>query len=124
MVFCTLKYHNPTFEKKYDFFKLFCLLIIEFYFKKRNFKDNFSAKIEVSGWMNTNMAAASYHPRILSSKYGQTGNVKPLTANHSLSFTVTWPNLDLKVSNEAGWRARTTCNWENIVLVLGSEGLW
>ena len=123
-VFCTLKYHNPTFEKKYDFFKLFCLLNIEFYLKKRYVKDNLSAKIEVSGWMNTNMAAASYHPRILSSKYGQTGNVKPLTANHSLSFAVKWPNLGLKVSNEAGWRVRTTCNWENIVLGLGSEGLW
>ena len=49
--------------------------------------------------MNTNMAAASYHPRIVSPKYGQTGNVKPLTANcRSLSFAVEWPNLDLKVS--------------------------
>ena len=49
--------------------------------------------------MNTNVAAASYHPRILSPKYGQTGNVKPLTANRrSLSFAVKWPNLDLKVS--------------------------
>ena len=27
------------------------------------------------------MAAASYHPRILIPKYGQTDNVKPLTAN-------------------------------------------
>ena len=49
--------------------------------------------------MNTNVAAASYHPRILSPKYGQTGNVKPLTANRSLSFAVKWPILDLKVSN-------------------------
>ena len=49
--------------------------------------------------MNTNIAAASYHPRILSPKYGQTGNLKPLTANRrSLSFAVKWPNLDLKVS--------------------------
>ena len=49
--------------------------------------------------MNTNIAAASYHSRILSPKYGQTGNVKPLTANRrSLSFAVKWPNLDLKVS--------------------------
>ena len=46
----------------------------------------------------TNMAAASYHLRILSPKYGQMGNVKPLTANRSLSFAVKWPNLDLKVS--------------------------
>ena len=85
-VFCTLKDHNPSFEKKYDLIiELFCLLIIEFYFKKGNFEDNFSAKIEVSGWMKTNMAASSCHPPILSPKYGQTGNVKPLSANRSLS---------------------------------------
>ena len=45
-----------------------------------------------------NMAAASYLPRILSTKYGQTSNVKPLTSNCSLPFAVKWPNLDLKVS--------------------------
>ena len=33
------------FEKKYNLLELFCLLIIEFYFKKRNFEDNFSSKI-------------------------------------------------------------------------------
>ena len=49
--------------------------------------------------MKTNMAAASYHPRILSPKYWHTGNVKPLIANRSLPFTVKWPDLDLKVSN-------------------------
>ena len=44
-------------------------MIVEFYLKKkRNFEDNFSAKTEVSGWMKTNMSAASYHPRNLSSK--------------------------------------------------------
>ena len=79
-----------------------CLLIIEFYFKKRNFEDNFSSKIEASGWMKTNMAAMSYHPRILSPKYGQTGNVKLLPAKRSLSFTVKWPNLDFKVSSKYG----------------------
>ena len=47
--------------------------------------------------MKTNMAAVSYHPWILSPKYGQMSNVKPLTANRSLSFAVKWPNLDLKV---------------------------
>ena len=47
-------------------------MIIEFYLKK-NFEDNFSVKIVVSGWMETTMEAASYHPRILSPKYGQTG---------------------------------------------------
>ena len=99
-VFSTLK-HNPTFEKKYGVSELFSLVIIEFYFKKikkRYFEDNFWAKIEISGWMKTNMAATSYHPRILSPKYRQTGNVKPLTANCSLSFAVKWPNLDHKVS--------------------------
>ena len=45
-----------------------------------------------------NMAVASYHRQILSPKYGQTGNVKPLTANRSLSFAVKWPNLNLKFS--------------------------
>ena len=70
--FCILKHHNPTFEKKYDLLELFCLLIIEFYFKKRNLEDNFWAKVEVSGRMKTDMAAVSYHPRILSPKYGQT----------------------------------------------------
>ena len=33
-------------------------------FKRRNFEDNFSAKIELRWWMKTNMAVASYHPRI------------------------------------------------------------
>ena len=94
-----IKHRNPTFEKKYNFLELFCLLTMVFYFKKGNFEDNFSARIEVSGWMKTNMAAASYHSRILSSKYGQTGNVKPLTANCSLSFAVKWPNFGVKVSS-------------------------
>ena len=77
---------------------LLYLLITEFYFKKHNFEDTFSGKTEVSGWMKTNMATASYHPWILRAKYGQTGNVKLLTANRSLSFAVKWPNLDLKGS--------------------------
>ena len=38
--------------------------------------------------MKANMAAASYHPQILSPNYGKIGNVKPLTANRSLSFAV------------------------------------
>ena len=38
--------------------------------------------------MNTNVAAASYLLRILIPRCGQTGNVKPLTANRSLSFAV------------------------------------
>ena len=45
------------------------------------------------------MVALSYHPRILSLKYGQTGNVKPLIdVQRSLSFAVKWQHLDLKVS--------------------------
>ena len=36
------------------------------------------------------MATASYHPRILIPKYRQTGNVKPLTANHGLPLAVRW----------------------------------
>ena len=47
--------------------------------------------------MKTSIAAASYHPLILSPKYGQTGNVKPLTANRSLSFAVKWPILDVRL---------------------------
>ena len=51
-VVCTLKHHNPMFDRKYDFLELFCLLIIEFYFsKKRNSEDNFSTKIEVASEM-------------------------------------------------------------------------
>ena len=49
--------------------------------------------------MKTNMAATSNHPQIFSLKYGQMGNVKLLTADHSLLFAVKWPNLDLKVSS-------------------------
>ena len=45
-------------------------------------------------------------PRILSSKYGQTGNVKPLTPNRSLSFVVKWPNHDLKVPSYGMIRIR------------------
>ena len=48
-VFCTLRHYDPTFEKKYDYIELFCLLFIEFYLKQHNFEDNISAKIEVSG---------------------------------------------------------------------------
>ena len=43
------------------------------------------------------MAAASYHPRILIPKYGQTDNVKLLTTNRGLPFAIRRPNLDLKV---------------------------
>ena len=42
------------------------------------------------------MAAASYHPRILIPKYGQTGNVKPVTANRGLPFVVRWQTSILR----------------------------
>ena len=47
--------------------------------------------------MKTNMVAASYHPRIVSPKYGQTGNLRLLTAKRGFQFTARWLNLDLKV---------------------------
>ena len=46
--------------------------------------------------MKTNMVAASYHPRIVSPKYGQTGNLRLLTAKRGFQFTARWLNLDLK----------------------------
>ena len=42
------------------------------------------------------MTAASYHSRILIPKYGQTGNVKPLTANRGLPFVVRQQTLILR----------------------------
>ena len=51
-----------------------------------------------------NMAATSYHPRILIPKYGQTERE---TANRGLPFAVRWPNLDLKVSIKVvDWRLK------------------
>ena len=43
------------------------------------------------------MVAASYHPRIVSPKYGQTGNLRLLTAKRGFQFTARWLNLDLEV---------------------------
>ena len=54
------------------------------------------------------MAAASYHLRILSPKYGQTLNVKPLTTNRALPFAVRLQNLDLQVSNVVDYRSACT----------------
>ena len=50
--------------------------------------------------MNENKHGSRELPpaNLKSQNYGQTGNVKPLTTNRSLSFAVKWPNLDLKVS--------------------------
>ena len=38
--------------------------------------------------MKTNVAAASYHPQILSPKYGQMDNVERITANRKLQLVV------------------------------------
>ena len=54
-VFFTLKHHNPTFEKKDDFLELLLIDYRILLIKKRNFEVNFSAKIEVSGGMKTNI---------------------------------------------------------------------
>ena len=54
------------------------------------------------------MAAASYHARILSPKYGQTPNVKRLTTNRCLPFAVRLQTLDLRVSNVVGYRSACT----------------
>ena len=47
--------------------------------------------------MKTNMVAASYHPRIVSPKYGLTGNLRLLTAKRGFQFAARWLNLDLEV---------------------------
>ena len=54
------------------------------------------------------MAASSYHLRILSPKYEQTLNVKPLTTNRALPFAVRLQNLDLQVSNVVDYRSACT----------------
>ena len=77
-----LKLHNPIFERRSYFLErtlslincwtIFCRSII--------LKTvSISAKIEVNEWMKTKMAAISYQPRILSPKYEQMDNLKPLT---------------------------------------------
>ena len=50
--------------------------------------------------MNENKHGSRELPpaNLKSQNYGQTGNMKPLTTNRSLSFAVKWPNLGLKVS--------------------------
>ena len=45
------------------------------------------------------MAAATYHLRTLSPKYGQTGKEKPLYYRKQ-QFAAKWPKNDHKVSNE------------------------
>ena len=70
---------------------LFCLSINEFCIKKRTFEDNFSAKIGVSGGIKQ-----TWQPQQpTANRTCKTGNVKPLTANPSLSFAVKRSNLDL-----------------------------
>ena len=48
--------------------------------------------------MNENKYGSRELPHV-GPKYGQTSNVKPLTANRSLLFAVKWLNLDLKFSS-------------------------
>ena len=55
------------------------------------------------------MATTSYHPQILSSKYGQTVNVNPLTANCSLLFVVRWPKLDHEMKTKKSLALRKSC---------------
>ena len=43
------------------------------------------------------MVAASYHLRIVSPKYGQTCNLRLLTAQRGFQFAARWLNLDLEV---------------------------
>ena len=52
-------------------------------------------------------------------QYGQTVDVKPLTAKYSLSFGESWPNLDLKVSNvvvTTTWSYKRGCRWLRVSL--------
>ena len=80
--------------------------------------------------MKTNLATASYHPRILSPKYGQTGNVKPLTEK-PLSFAVNWPNLDLEVCVvvSSGWgvnssKKRRPCSFRSLKQTCSDRYTW
>ena len=61
-VFAPLNTTIPRLRINKSFQNFFAYWLSNSISKKRNFEDN--------RWMNTNMAAASYHPRILSPKYG------------------------------------------------------
>ena len=55
--------------------KPFCSYWLRILFQKNVILKTMSQlKIEVRGWMKTNTAAASFHPRILSPKYAQMGS--------------------------------------------------
>ena len=104
--------------------ELFCLSLMEFFLRNVIFKDNFSAKIKVNEWMNTNMEAARYHLGILSPKYGQASNVEQHLARRGLPFAVRWPHLDLKVSiivktsrNTSKWRRYSTIGAESCAIM-------
>ena len=104
--------------------ELFCLSLMEFFLRNVTFKDNFSAKIKVNEWMNTNMEAARYHLGILSPKYGQASNVEQHLARRGLPFAVRWPHLDLKVSiivktsrDTSKWRRYSTIGAESCAIV-------
>ena len=104
--------------------ELFCLSAMEFFLRNVIFKDNFSAKIKVNEWMNTNMEAARYHLGILSPKYGQASNVETHIASRGLPLAVRWPNLDLKVSiivktswDTSKWRHYSTIGAESCAIM-------
>ena len=82
------KTSQSNFWEEIQLYRTLLLIDYRILLKKQNFEDNFSAKIEVSGWMKTNVAAASYHPQILSPKYGQMDNVERITANRKLQLVV------------------------------------
>ena len=117
--------------------ELFCLSAMEFFLRNVIFKDNFSAKIKVNEWMNTNMEAARYHLGILSPKYGQASNVETHIASRGLPLAVRWPNLDLKVSiivktswDTSKWRHYSTIGAESCAIMsclfrrTGIAGQW
>ena len=85
--------------------ELFCLSAMEFFLRNVIFKDNFSAKIKVN-------------------EYGQASNVEPHIASRGLSFAVTWPHLDLKVSiivktsrDTSKWRHYSTTGAESCAIM-------
>ena len=81
--FCTLKHHNPKFERKYDYLELFCLS--NSIFQKMKFEDNFSAKIEVDEWNQHGSCELPCVNLPRSLKYGQMGSE---TINCKLQFVV------------------------------------
>ena len=57
-----LPHGNLKFEMKYDFYNSSAYWLSNFILKKCNFEDNFSAKIEQSGFMNENKHGSHEQP--------------------------------------------------------------